>query len=76
MQALSANGLIIWIQRDLDRLFASDSRPLSGNEEYMKTLFQKRQPLYQKYSDVTVSNNTDLEEAAHQILKAAGEEEI
>jgi shikimate dehydrogenase len=76
MQALSANGLIIWIQRDLDHLFASDSRPLSGDEEYMKTLYQKREPLYQKYSDVTVWNNTGLEEAAHQILKAAGEEEI
>lgn len=76
MQMLSANGLIVWIQRDLDHLFASDSRPLTGDEEYMKTLYQKREPLYQKYSDVTVKNNTSLEEAAHQILRAAGEEEI
>ena len=76
MQMLSANGLIVWIQRDLDHLFASDSRPLTGDEEYMETLYQKREPLYQKYSDVTVKNNTSLEEAAHQILRAAGEEEI
>ena len=74
MRALSENGIVIWIQRDLSHLFSTDSRPLTGNEEYMKKLYQMREPLYRKYSDAVIDNDRSLEEAADLILKAAGEE--
>lgn len=74
MQALSSNGIVIWIQRDLRYLFASDSRPLTGNEEYMQKLYRDRKSLYEKYSDVVIDNNGSLEEAARKIQEAAGEE--
>ncbi len=74
MRALSENGIVIWIQRNLSHLFATDSRPLTGNEEYMKKLYQMREPLYRKYSDAVIDNDRSLEEAADLILKAAGEE--
>lgn len=74
MRALSENGIVIWIHRDLSHLFATDSRPLTGDEQYMKKLYQTREPLYRKYSDVVIYNDGSLEQAADLILKAAGEE--
>lgn len=73
MRALSENGIIIWIQRDLQHLFSTSSRPLTGDEEYMQQLYAKRKELYQKYSDCIIENNGSLAEAAAKIQKAAGE---
>lgn len=73
MRALSENGIVVWIQRDLKHLFSTDSRPLSGNEEYMKQLYESRKDLYQKYSDVTIINDNQKEEAVAKICEAVGE---
>ena len=73
MRALSQNGIVIWIQRDLHALFATDSRPLTGDETYMKKLYEERKDLYQKYSDAVVVNDGSLEEAVEKIKKVAGE---
>lgn len=73
MRALSANGIVIWIQRDLSSLFATDSRPLTGNEEYMKNLYQERKGLYQKYCDAVALNNGSLNDAVEEIVKITGE---
>jgi shikimate dehydrogenase len=74
MRALSANGLVIWIQRDLSYLYATDSRPLTGDETYMKHLYEERKGLYQKYSDAVVTNNGRLEDTVEQIMKVSGGE--
>lgn len=74
MRALSANGLVIWVQRDLSRLYATDSRPLTGDETYMKHLYEERKGLYQKYSDAVVTNNGRLEDTVEQIMKVSGGE--
>ncbi len=73
MRALSQNGIVIWIQRNLHALFATDSRPLTGDETYMKKLYEERKDLYQKYSDAVVVNDGSLEEAVEKIKKVAGE---
>lgn len=69
---LHQNGRIIWLQRDIHNL-PTDGRPLSqaGNLELM---YQIRKPLYSRFCDVVVDNNTDMSKTVSAIL--AMEEEL
>lgn len=69
MQYLSTNGIVVWIDRDLNLLFESDSRPLSSTKEDLNRLYEERYPLYQKYSDIHVCNNTTITEVIDEIIK-------
>ena len=67
---LSERGLIFWMDRDLEKLFPSDTRPLSNSMDSLKEMYEERRPLYEKYADVRVDNNTTLEATAEAILEA------
>lgn len=65
---LKQNSVIVYIDRDL-KLLTSSCRPLSGlygNEE----LFLKRKPLYEKYSDLAVKNDDEIDKIAERIIDA------
>ena len=68
MYRLAHNGIIIRIDRRLELLQATSSRPLSSNAEALKQLYQERTPLYEYYSDCTCSNNGDLGETVAEII--------
>ena len=53
MKALSQNGRIVFLDRPLEHL-ATHGRPLSKNLDALKTMYEKRAPLYNKYSQLTV----------------------
>lgn len=72
LRALSENGIIVWIQRDLSHLYATKDRPLTGDESYMKKLYEERKPLYEKYSDIRIDNNGTLAEALQEIMEKTG----
>jgi shikimate dehydrogenase len=63
---LHQNGIIIWIQRPLESL-PKDGRPLSQTCD-LSFMYQHRCPMYQRFADITVSNNTTLEDTVAQIL--------
>jgi shikimate dehydrogenase len=63
---LHQNGIIFWVMRDLDHL-AMDGRPLSQPEN-MRKMYDQRKPLYNAFSDFTVSNDCDPEETVSSIL--------
>lgn len=69
MLNLAQNGLIIWIDRDLELLETSDSRPLSNAPWKLKELYEERKPLYEKYSDIRIANNGSLEETLEKLLE-------
>lgn len=73
MAALCENGIVIWIKRDLESLFSSASRPLTGDETYMKNLYEERKGLYAQYCDCMIDNNQTIEDACQQIKKIIGE---
>ena len=64
---LHQNGTIYWLQRDLSSL-PTEGRPLSqaGN---LVQMYNIRCPLYQKFSDYIISNNTDAAAAADTIYQ-------
>ncbi len=66
--ALKGNGVIIFINRNIDNLTPTESRPLSSNIDALRKLYEERMPLYKKYSDIEVSNNNAIEEVIETII--------
>lgn len=65
--SLKQNGIVIYIDRDLDKLAVSDDRPLSKNRDALKALYEKRKDLYKKYADIRIENNGSVKEAIERI---------
>ena len=65
---LKANSVIVFIDRPLDLLFASNSRPLSSNKQDLEKLYYERYDLYCKYADIIVKNDQDLEQVIDKII--------
>ena len=51
---LRRNGKLFFLNADLSRLQATDSRPLSDTAEKLRRLYEQRMPIYQQTADVTV----------------------
>ncbi len=64
---LHQNGTIYWIQRDIASL-PTDGRPLSQTGK-LEEMYQVRKPLYEKFADYAVSNDTIPENTVAKILK-------
>lgn len=54
VRCLKRNGKIYFLDANLSRLQATDSRPLSNTKEKLKRLYDERIDLYRKTADVTV----------------------
>lgn len=65
-ELLHQNGIIVWIQRDLDKL-PTNGRPLS-QKHGVEDLYAKRKPMYAQFADVIVDNNGSIDETVNQIL--------
>lgn len=68
IDSLRQNGLLIFLDRSLEKLDTS-GRPLSSSFEALKKLYEIRYPLYQKYADLTIDSNSDLETTAKKIYQ-------
>ena len=69
MRYLSANGLVIWLDRKLELLQGTADRPLSQNASDMQKLWQQRHPLYKQYADIRIEANGASEKIAEEIIK-------
>ena len=69
MSDLSSNGLVFWLDRSIEKLNATKSRPISSSREALERLYIERRELYEKYSDIRISNNEALSKAAEAIEK-------
>ena len=64
---LHQNGVCVWLTRDLAKL-PTDGRPLSQKGK-LEQMYQIRKPLYERFADVTVSNDAAAEDCAAMILE-------
>ena len=64
---LHQNGTIFWLQRDPEKL-PSDGRPLSQATK-PEEMYRIRRPLYERFADHPIGNNTTAEAAAAEIQK-------
>lgn len=67
MKALSQNGTILFIQRPIEKL-ATDGRPLSKDINALKTMYEKRLPLYNKYSQLVFTPSEGIEKNMTNLL--------
>lgn len=66
---LHQNGEIFWLRRSLDKL-PTDGRPLSQRGS-LETMFEKRAPMYQRFADFVIDNDSgSIEDSAKAILEA------
>lgn len=70
---LHQNGTILWLTRSIDKL-PTDGRPLSQAGK-LSEMFEKRRALYERFADISVSNDGPVEEALAQIMAALEKEE-
>lgn len=71
--ALSQNGFVVWLKRDISLLTAK-SRPLSQKIGVEK-LYDERKEIYKAFADVEIENKGDIDTIAEEI-KSAYEESI
>ena len=72
VRALRQNGRICFIDRPIDTLPTTDSRPLSSDRQKLRALYDTRLPIYKKTCDFEVSGAEGIEKTAEIILKEYG----
>ena len=71
MDYLRLNGIIIFIDRDLENLITEDpNRPLSSSAKAVAKLYDERYPIYQKYATEIISNNDNILDTVNEIIDA------
>lgn len=69
VRELRQNGVLVFLDRALERLTPTADRPLSAGREALAALFAARAPLYRLAADVTVDGNGDPEEVTELVRK-------
>lgn len=64
---LHQNGVIFHLLRDCEKL-PTDGRPISQAND-LRSLFERRRAMYERFADVTVDNNASLLETVERILE-------
>ena len=65
---LKQNGKLYFLDAGLDRLCATDDRPLSDTMEKLEKLYRERMGIYQATADVIVPDMATVEEEAQYII--------
>ncbi len=64
---LHQNGTVVWIKREIESL-PTAGRPLSQKND-LSQMYQMREPLYRRFSDICVDNSTSPAETATKLCK-------
>ena len=70
MACLARNGVILAVDRSLEKLLAGNGRPLSSSPEAVARLYAERMPLYRRYGQAIIDNNGSASDAADAALAA------
>ena len=73
IKSLAKNGLIIFLDKDLDLFTLSDERPLTKNKEELKKIRDLRYNLYLSSCDVLINLNNNLDKNKEKIMEVVYE---
>ena len=73
VKSLAKNGLIIFLDKDLDLFTLSDERPLTKNKEELKKIRDLRYNLYLSSCDVLINLNNNLDKNLERIMEVVYE---
>lgn len=69
IERLKQNGIIYFIDRDLDLLVPTNDRPTASSKEAIVKRYNERIDLYRKYCDVHINNSGTIENTINQIME-------
>lgn len=67
---LKQNGLVVFIDRKIEKMIINNYRPLSKTKEDIERLYKERYELYLNNSDVKINNNGSKKRAVINIVEA------
>lgn len=67
VKKLARNGIILFLDRNVDKLMATSDRPLAQNAEAIKNLYEKRYPIYLKCADARIDSNGSVQDTINSI---------
>ena len=73
VELLRANGTLVFLDRDLDKLVATSDRPLTSSIEALKQKYTVRYPIYEKACDKKICGNGTVDEVADAIINCLKE---
>ena len=73
MKALALNGFIIYIKRSVNQLLVGKGRPLSTDKDALYKMANERDPLYIKYSDISVDNKGNFSVTLNKLVEVVNE---
>ncbi len=71
VRELKKNGILVFIDRQIEKLTPTADRPLLQNKDMLKKLFNERYDIYKAAADITIDGNGDVKENVSRVLKAA-----
>lgn len=71
VRRLKQNGIVIFLDRDLDKLQATSGRPLTSSVEKLKKIYETRYEIYKNSADVHIEANGTPEAVAELVIKGA-----
>lgn len=72
LDVLRQNSIIVFIERDIGSL-SRDGRPLSEGAD-LGAMYQRRLPMYKRFCDIQVVNDSTVNECVNKIIKAIMED--
>lgn len=69
IERLKKNGIVVFIDRDVNLLMPASDRPLSNNLNDLKKLYNERYEIYRSSADIVVKNNTKINDVITKIIE-------
>ena len=69
---LKRNGIVIFLDRPLEKLITTDDRPLSSSREALEKRYNERIDIYRGCADAIVDASGSIEEVTDEVLKVLG----
>ena len=67
---LKENGMIIFVDRKIEKMIINNNRPLTKSKEDIEKLYKERYRLYIENSDIKINNNGSKKRAVINIVEA------
>lgn len=72
VRAIKRNSIVVFVNRPLDMLVATNDRPLSSSVDKVKKLYEQRYDIYKSVADEIADGSGDIDEVANQIRRKLG----
>ena len=73
---LKKNGIVVFLDRDLEELSPTSDRPLSQDRDALEMRYRERMPIYKKAADITLKVTGTVEELSSKLEKILKNEDI